>query len=329
MPDTATAAVELMNAPDTAATPSTPDSSTPAPAATTPQTPATPAFLEINDRTKYASKEDAIKGWNEAQNRISSLSQWEQVIAAPLDKGGFGITDPRQVAQLLDELATIRASQQTATPSNSQGTRSDAGTVQAAAQGDKKAYDSLTPEWKQHVDFLRNQLGFVTQDALKPLQDQVQQLSQSQQAAQEAHLQEARRNGESTLNGLIEKSGLAADDTDKAQIANAIEDAIVRNSRDARGNIIPGSPEDRFIRGDAAERASIIENHFKWFQQFGDKYATAKTASYVKDKSAAQASQPRNLPQSTPPGSTTRTGRLSDEDRKKALTELLAAGGMS
>ena len=327
MPDTATQAIELLNStPDAQATPDAPPADSAAPVPSTPSQ-ASPAFLEVNERTKYATKEDAIKGWNEAQSRISSLSKWEQLIAAPVEKGGFGITDPQQVAQLLDELAEIRASKpQQATPAAASNT-SVQQNVQDAVQGDANAYARLSPEWKAHVDFLRNDLGFVTKDALKPFEERLNAFSQSQQEAHEAHLQEARTSGESILNSLIEKAGITADDADKSQIANAIEDSIVRNSRDARGNIIPGSPEDRFIRGDAAERAQIIEKHFQWFTGFGEKYATAKSASYVKDKTAAQASQPRTLPASTPPSSNTRTGRLSEDERKRALQETLAQHG--
>src|SRR5258706_6567092 len=133
--NTASAVAEQLNAPEPVVTPSEPASSTPA--AAPPAAAATPPFLKVNDRTSYNSADDAIKGYNELQGRVTSLSAWEAMISAPIEKGGFGLTDPKQVAALLDELADIRAKQnQSATPTaNAPG--STAAAVQKAAAGDR------------------------------------------------------------------------------------------------------------------------------------------------------------------------------------------------
>jgi hypothetical protein len=35
-------------------------------------------YLAVNDRTVYKTKDDAVRGYNEAANRIAQLSAWEK-----------------------------------------------------------------------------------------------------------------------------------------------------------------------------------------------------------------------------------------------------------
>jgi len=322
--NTASAVAEQLNAPEPVVTPSEPASSTPA--AAPPAAAATPPFLKVNDRTSYNSADDAIKGYNELQGRVTSLSAWEAMISAPIEKGGFGLTDPKQVAALLDELADIRAKQnQSATPTaNAPG--STAAAVQKAAAGDRIAYESLSPEWKAHVDYLK-QLGYVTSDALKPLQEQVQSLSEAQEAAYAAEVNNAVSHGTSILEGVMKETGIAITPELLEQVGNSVGSRIDRDSYDQNGRIIPNSLADQFLRGNEAERKAIITKEFDLFLQFGNAFSTAKTASYVANKNAAQSGQPRALPQGSPPASTPRTGRMTEDQRKAALSEALSAGG--
>ena len=239
MPDsTAQQAATLFAAQDTQATPA-PDTqaaptSAPAPAAAPAATPAESYFLEVNDRTRYKTADEAKAGFTEAQNRITQLSQWEKLIAAPTvvdpvtgeERGGFGISDPQQVAKLLDELAGLVTSgaykfdegtgklvrtEPTATATPAAGAASTAATVQAAAAGDKVAYDSLTPEWKAHVDYMKK-AGFVTEDKLAPIQQQLDAFSQSRAADREASVQAARDDGVNILNGMLDTMSVPKDE---------------------------------------------------------------------------------------------------------------------
>ena len=327
MPDTSTAAqlVEQLNAPDAGATPPASDGAQPAAAPA--GTPATPAFLKVNDRTVYNSADDAIKGFTELQGRVTSLSQWEQLIAAPLEKGGFGLSDPKQVAALLDELAEIRAKNQPGQATPASAADSTATAVQKAAAGDRVAYDSLTPEWKAHVDYLQK-LGYVTQDALRPLQERVDSLTAQQDAAYAAEVNNAVDHGTTLLEGIMKEAGIAVTPELLESVGNSVGSRIDRDSYDQNGRIIPGSLADQFLRGNESQRKAIVAEQFSLFTKFGDAYATAKTAGYVTAKNAAQGTQPRTLPAGSGPASTPQTGRRTEEQRKAALGELLAAGGM-
>jgi hypothetical protein len=326
MPEsTASAVAEQLNAPEPVVTPSGDGG---APPAAAPGPAATPPFLKVNDRTSYNSAEDAIKGFTELQGRVTSLSAWEQKIAAPLEKGGFGITDPEQVAALLDELADIRAKQQGSQATPASTAASTASTVQKAAAGDKVAYESLSPEWKAHVDYLK-QLGmFVTPDALRPLQEKVDALTSSNEAAYAAEVNNAVAHGTSLLESVMKETGITITPELLERVGKSVGSEIDRDSYDQSGRIIPGSLADKFLRGSEGERRAIISEQFDAvFKPFGEAFATAKTAGYVAAKATAQGTQPRTLPAGSGPASTPRTGRMTEEQRKAALGDLLGTGG--
>jgi hypothetical protein len=282
----------------------------------------------VNDRTSYNSADDAIKGFTELQGRVTSLSQWEQLIGAPVDKGGFGLTDPKQVAALLDELADIRAkNQQQATPAAD----STATAVQKAAAGDRIAYESLSPDWKAHVDYLRK-LGYVDETSLnsrlQPLQERLDSIDQQNEAAYVAEVNHAVDHGEVLLEGIMKEAGIAVTPELLESVGNSVGARIDRDSYDQNGRIIAGSLADQFVRGNEAQRKAIVSEQFDLFRKFGEAFATAKTAGYVAAKTAAQAGQPRALPAGSGPSSTPRTTRMTEDQRKAALSEMLVAGGM-
>ena len=59
-------------------------------------------FLPVNDRTTYRTREDAVRGFNEAANRIQQLSQWEK------EAKQWGLADPTQFRAVANELLQLR-----------------------------------------------------------------------------------------------------------------------------------------------------------------------------------------------------------------------------
>src|SRR6185312_11100769 len=152
----------LNNPPDAGATPSAPEpvAQPAAPASAGTDTP----YLKVNDRTVYKSQDEAIKGFNELQTRLTSLSKWDEVIGKQ-----FQNATPEVVANALNELLDFREKQAAAASS-----QPSAATVQAASQGDRAAYDSLSPEWKAHIDFLaKNKDVLLEKLGLSGLQETV------------------------------------------------------------------------------------------------------------------------------------------------------------
>src|ERR1700688_348397 len=82
------------------------DVATQDPAATNPtdSDPAKPEepYLAVNDRTVYKTKDDAVRGYNEAASRIAQLSGWEKQAKQ------YGLTDPAQLDAIAKELLQAR-----------------------------------------------------------------------------------------------------------------------------------------------------------------------------------------------------------------------------
>jgi hypothetical protein len=304
-------ATQDASVPDSSASQATPDapSSTPVPAAPTAE-----PFLKIDDRTIYADRDAATKGWTNLKSERDRLAKFEETAKQ------YGVNDPAVIAQLFEELLQHRERSAQATPAT--GARTDAATVQAAQSGDRAAYDSLSPEWKAHVDYL-NQLGYVTKDALKPIQDQLQSLSSEQQRAEDARVEGAKQNGVTILTGMLKEANLPSDETTVTRLTNQIGNEIYSQSRDQNGRIIPGSPEHRFIFGTEAERAAIVKEHLGFYTGLGEAFHTAKNASYASSKTAAQSQAPRSLPAQNAPATPARQGRISPEDSMARVRAIL------
>ena len=322
----------MMDTNATGIAPATPASDAPAqaPASSAPSTPAsTPAvtpsepYLRVNDRTVYQSREDAIRGYTEAQNRIAALSVWEKLNSAP-EKGGLGFVNlksPDDVAALLDELIELRGKSQPASGA-------------AATQPNQPAgVDQLSPEIQAWIKTLKEKAGFVDRDTLAALESRLDQFDQRSAGEEAARVEAAVSHGTSILASEMKEAGFPVDtEAGKEQlkdIGESIGGKIDRESYDAQGNLIPGSLADRFIRGSEPERRAIIKEHFQRYLKFGETYATAKNANYAAQKTAAVASTPRPLTQSgapspAAPAPTTGKQRWDHSDINRKVRELMS-----
>lgn len=275
---------------DSSTTPTSTDPQVTPDASQTPANPATTEFLRVNDRTVYKNAEDARKGYEEAQQRITALSEWEKVVK------DYQVSDPKTLAELFNELIEVRNAKTASAQPPSQDT------MARAVAGDPVAFAKLPPEWQQTAKYLRDEAGFVTKDAIAPLE---QRMNAFEQSRQEQHVESARTNGASVLTNLMAEDKIPATDRNVSYMEAAIEKQITRSSYDSQGRIIRGSDEDRFINGTPADRQEIVTRHYAWFREFGESVAKSKSDAYVKEKQAAVSSQPRPLPPSNSPSTPT------------------------
>ena len=126
-------------------------------------------FLPVNDRTVYRTREDAVRGYNAAANRIQELSQWEKSART------WGLADPAQLDAVANELLQLRREK-----------------AEAAAQSGKRnvepRVDPADPKAKEaaQVREYMKQFGYVSKEeqneALQELRDFMNE--QRQQGAQ-------------------------------------------------------------------------------------------------------------------------------------------------
>jgi len=130
-------------------------------------------FLEVDERTKYMTPDDAKKGFSEAGKRIAALSAWEKELK------DYDVT-PSEVRSYLDELIETRqtAAQMAAELQRFREERAQADRERQTQQSNQTRVANegkLTKEEKEAVDWLKEQmpnLGYISkEDALKQIKE--------------------------------------------------------------------------------------------------------------------------------------------------------------
>ena len=268
-----------------------------APAATPPSAPvAEQPFLRVNDRTVYRTQEDALKGWNEL-NGLAEKARSMDVFFKPTTEGGFGLKDVSQVSELLDKYAEYLFQKQQQTPQ---------GTPAAAA---------LTEEQKR----------------LQQLEARLNGFEQQTQAQQVEAEQAAVKDGTSILESLLKDSNVISDadgnEEDRKileQVGARIGSQINSASYDQKGNRIPDSVAERFIKGDAAARKKIISDELAVFNSFSERRSRSASATAASAKDAAMSSQPRTIPPAGGAAPADRSRMTPEQKERDRITRLNA-----
>lgn len=236
-------------------------------------------FLVVDDRTKYRTREDALKGFQEAGKRIASLSAWERNLASRYN----GAT-PEQVADWLEDYRKLRTAEE-----------------QRQADADRKSKETsskttsdgeLDPEEEKALKWLQKmgpRLGYVPKEDLLAMQEQVKQMSeklgmletgsQKSQASFEASVVTA---GQEHLAGLIKNAGLPAN-------AQAKFERLIRSELNSNDEM-----RHRFFEG---EHKAVLDELFKDLTEFmGIKSGSSSTQNYAANKNATARRTPTPLP---------------------------------
>lgn len=129
-------------------------------------------FLRVNERTVYKTQEEALRGFNEAQGRITSLSQLQNQIEHYVGKGK---ATPEYVSALLTELVQERQAK-------AQGAKSTKSTT-----SDDPEFEGQSPEQvaqaKAAIKWMEThgpKAGFVSKKDYDELKGQIEKLTGSQ-----------------------------------------------------------------------------------------------------------------------------------------------------
>jgi hypothetical protein len=237
-------------------------------------------FLSVNERTVYKTADDAIRGYNEAANRIASLSAWEKQAKQ------WGLSSPAELDAVAKELLELRKAKE------------DAAKQVQAPKIDPK--DTKAVEAQQVREYLKG-LGYISKEdqaeALKELRAELDAFKQSGVRSEEQRFQNQESEAQQDLNGYLGAAGIKDD-------ANGTKSAIV-------GTLIKdwinNSPEriERWSRGGVSAKALIKEGADTMIQMLGWKASAttdAKSApkpgdpGYSAAKAAAAARNKGKLP---------------------------------
>ena len=220
-------------------------------------TPAEP-FLPVNDRTIYRTREDAVRGYNEAANRIQALSQWEK------EAKQWNLSDPKQLREVANELLQLRREK----------------AEMAAAAGRRTAEPKVDPadpkakEAAQVREYLKG-LGYVSKEdqaeSLKELREFMNEQRQQGAQSMELRFQTQESDARDDVAGYLESDGFKDDGTGMKMsiVGTLIKDWI--NGSDER--------VDQWSRGGRASQTLVKEGYGFVMQHLGWKADAATTAA--------------------------------------------------
>lgn len=153
-------------------------------------------FLDVDDRHRYKTKEEAIKAIRESGERIGVLTPWEKEVGEAFQ----GLT-PARTAELLDELIELRAKVKSGQPTV---------TPERAAEAAKDP--KVAAQEKANLEWLKSQ-GFISKaemDAtLKELRDTVAALQGGAKTAEQERVNQRIQQGEEVIRGFITEAKLS------------------------------------------------------------------------------------------------------------------------
>lgn len=232
-------------------------------------------FLDVDERTKFKNKEAAIEAYKNAGQRIAQLSAWEKEVAQ-----AYGITDPKMIVELLDELAERRQADE--------GKKESKSAPKSAAEVAKASDAELTPEQRAAKDWFRQtaeEMGYVSKSLLKELQDKLDAVTGRMEQDDESRRQYAIEAGQSHLRSLLAKNELKVDEEGYETIENTVAAWIDSDPKRAKLFIAGGSASLKLVE-EGFQRVSKLMNHAK----------AAGAKGTVETKTAKANATPKPLP---------------------------------
>lgn len=146
-------------------------------------------FLDVDERTKFKTAEDAKKAFHESGKRIAQLSSYEKAVKR------YGIADAQQLPTLLDELIAFREAKAAA---------------DKAPKADAKAEpQNLSKEDKEIREYLKKvapELGFVSKSEIDALKAELTELKSGVSGNSEAHVRSLIEEGQSAVAGFLSEA---------------------------------------------------------------------------------------------------------------------------
>jgi polyhydroxyalkanoate synthesis regulator phasin len=254
-------------------------------------------FLEVDERTRYMTADEAKRGFSEAGKRIAALSAWEKELKE------YGDLSPSDVRAYLDELIESRQTAETMRQQlgqlqkerdSSQRESGQSNSAQTRVSGEAK----LTREEKDAVDWLKQQapnLGFISkEEAMAKINELSQKAGRIEGLEQRLAQQDQRyfnslvNEGRTKLKSWMGEDSFADDDEGSLQM-------FIENSMQAWIN----SSEQRIKRfqagGDMMEQL-LKEGYDRAKKALGLIRPATAASSYVKNKADALKRNVRKLP---------------------------------
>ncbi|HEY6766641.1 MAG TPA: hypothetical protein VI386_17920 [Candidatus Sulfotelmatobacter sp.] len=173
-------------------------------------------YLSVNERTVYKTKDDAIRGYNEAASRIAQLSGWEKTAKQ------YGLTDPKNLEAIAKELLESRQK-----------------LADAAKQASVPKVDPADPKAKEteQVRKYLKDLGYISREdqetALKTLQERLDKFEQSGKQSEELRFQNQEAEARNDVGSWLSQAGIKDDATGtKLQVVGTLVRDFINNDEE-------------------------------------------------------------------------------------------------
>ena len=192
-------------------------------------------FLEVDERTKFKTPEDAKKSFHEAGQRIAQLTPYEKAVKR------YGIASAEQLPTLLDELIAFREAKEAA--------------AKAPKAEPKAEPQNLSKEDKEIREYLKKvapELGFVSKTEIDALKAELTELKSGVSGQSEARVQSLIEEGQSTVASYLADAKIDDPSGKKALVIETLVRAAIEGDR-------TGDLERRFFQGGREMKALLKE----------------------------------------------------------------------
>jgi hypothetical protein len=178
-------------------------------------------FLAVNDRTSYKTREDAVKAYNEAGQRISALAPWEKAAQQ------WGLQNPAQLDQVARELLELRQLKQEMAKKEAASKGQEDSTKRFADAG-------LDPKQAAEVQKYLDKLGYVPKsvvDEIKAeLKSEIDGLRQHSQQSTEQSFRHQEATAREQISSWLKEGKLSDDGGTRAKIVGSLIKAAIDES---------------------------------------------------------------------------------------------------
>ena len=246
-------------------------------------------FLVVNDRTRFKTQDDAIKSFNEAGETIARLSGWDKEL------GRYGVTDPREAAQLFDELVELRKLK-----AESEKAAKAQGGKQETHTDDEEALTKEEIEARNWLKKVLPKMGYIPKAELEStkaaLEAQIAELKEGSETNSQAAFEERKTefvaSGRENVLGWMAEQKIVDDSEGNKMLAleGMIRDWVNQDDNRVR----------KFYESAASSKAIVKEGFDRAIKVLGwSKSAggSASSASYSQSKGSSLARNGKRLPQ--------------------------------
>ena len=277
-------------------------------------------FLEVDERHRYKTSDDVKKAVQEASTRIGELTPLAEALE------DYGINDAKELKYYLDRLIELEEK------AGSTAAPQPAAQPAAGKTPDSTAAPGLSKEDEEAIKYIQKiapHLGIPSRDQIEEMKKAVESLKSEREQGEQREIQTLIEAGQVELRTRLEANGMLTKGVDEKQssriqtnVENFIRAWMESRSYDRNGEVIPGSPIDRFLRGGRVQQSAIEEGLREWEETVSfvsSQKSKSGAAAYQGDKQKAmQKSAP---PLTKPNGSLAAAGTSKKPTHDEALAQ--------